>query len=742
MAASFSLYVLTVAHITHYYHCNAFKSEYYPVFGTETSFQLNLDDEVTYGSSAPSVTALEENIFAVAWAGTSTTRNIDYNENIYCRLFYMRETTDEPQLLLPTITINTFTNKSHHSPQISALSDHNNQISDSKRFAIVWHSDDLNGHFDGIYTKIIRWDYEEENRNEISVLVLSDDVRQTELKVNEASYSLIGEVDISPIFDIGRFAITWLAWTRKGHIETYDVYCKVYDNYGSTYSNQFMVDMPSSKKQSEPSITPIDISYAPPSTYLIATWSVYDDVSDVTAIYAKLINVGSDLASLPQYVINETVMDGGIDVFAWDPSNGAYPKSYHNEAPDTSYLMKDYMIAVWSSTTDSSRQYEIHCAVYYVDIAAHAFVNVYDVYTMDKAVHEVKEGVHYRNPKIETMTCYQSDLDYTDFKNIDGATEVDRCDVSICYQYEDSNALSQTYCSFWSVYKGTDVRNITMQKYYENDVQMTDNQRNVWYPASASWNRFYEDISSPVNGKLLVVEQRVDDGRGYGIYGRVIQYANWSMEHPPNANRSTQSKSVLIIVLVVVFLIFLVGVVYACYYKKCVDGQSLIKKDIVAVNKKAIVNRLSKYKNKWSGSNKKRRHHEVSGIDTDEEDSDTIDLGNDDDTMVAENNRKKIRNKQKYQISGDSDTDSSDSEDESIEIGGGDRNMNLQNDSSSEEQQNNDANVKDKRVEEDNEEEIEHSRVMLLKHEQYDDVLQANLSSDDSSGDLNNNIKL
>eukprot|EP01083_Nonionella_stella_P164486 544493_1 len=145
MRLSFTFWAVV---ITHHFICNALNNEYYPIFATESSFQLNLDEEITHGSSVPSVSALEENIFAVTWAGAPATRNIDYNENIYCRLFYMSKSTEEPQLLLPTITITTSANKSHHSPRISALSDHNNQISDSKRFAVVWHSNDMNGDFD------------------------------------------------------------------------------------------------------------------------------------------------------------------------------------------------------------------------------------------------------------------------------------------------------------------------------------------------------------------------------------------------------------------------------------------------------------------------------------------------------------------------------------------------------------------------------------------------------------------
>eukprot|EP01084_Bolivina_argentea_P043496 80148_1 len=726
MRLSFTFWAVV---ITHHFICNALNSEYYPIFATESSFQLNLDEEITHGSSVPSVSALEENIFAVTWAGAPATRNIDYNENIYCRLFYMSKSTEEPQLLLPTITITTSANKSHHSPRISALSDHNNQISDSKRFAIVWHSDDMNGDFDGIYAKIIRWDYEEANKNQISVII--QDELKPEFKVNDATDPIIGELDITPIFDIGRFAITWLVWRRSGHIETYDVFCKVYDNYGSKSSPPFMVDIPSSKRESEPSMTPVYISGASRSTYVVATWSVYDDVTAVTAIYSKLMNVGSDLDAIPQYEINETVMDGGVDVFTWNPSNGMYDTPYHNEAPDATYLMNDYMIIVWSSTTSSMTQSTIHTAIYYVNTVDHAFVNVYDGYMMDHAVHDVEDGVNYYNPKVNTLTCYQSDLDYTDFKNIDGATDLDRCDVSICYQY-DSSDLSKTYCSFWRISKGDNLHNITMHKYYENDVEMTEMDHDVLSSIS-SWNRFYGATSSPINAKLLIVEQVTEADNGYSIFGRMMHYGNWSLEHPPRRNTTykTTTSHIMRHTLTGLFMVCLMGVLYVCYYKKCRDNPSLMSKDIMAVNKEMfqqktemIVKQWSRYKNQWNAAMIKRQHQEVSGIDTDEEEKEWT---------TDPNYPSSTHKKAKFQISGDSYTDS----DEPVPLGGRDNRRshnNMHNDSSNGGQYHTSgADMSDQPVEVStaNEEEVEHSRVVLLQHEQYD-VFQGNLSSDES----------
>ena len=211
------------------HYCNGIDSEYYPIYGTDTSFELNLQEDVTYGSGKPSVTALDENIFAVTWASSSNTKTIEYNENIYCRLFLINQTskTEPAKLIYPTIQVNKITDRHQYNPQIVALSDHDNVISDNKQFAIVWHSNDLDGNFDGIYLKIYKWDKQEEiEENKITIIIEDEDKEKIETKITDDTHSIIGNAQITPIFDTSKFIISWISRTVNQHIFTYDV-CQI-----------------------------------------------------------------------------------------------------------------------------------------------------------------------------------------------------------------------------------------------------------------------------------------------------------------------------------------------------------------------------------------------------------------------------------------------------------------------------------------------------------------------------------
>ena len=134
------------------------------------------------------------------------------------------------------------------------------------------------------------------------------------------------------------------------------MYAKLFDNYGQAASNQFMVAKQSSMKQYQLSISPIYLSKVEKSTYFIAVWSVHDAyISEVTSIYSTLLNVGDiDVEDIPKYVINETVMDKGIDVFSWRVSDGKYADQYTNTQPDSTYLMTDYFIVIWSTVSSKN----------------------------------------------------------------------------------------------------------------------------------------------------------------------------------------------------------------------------------------------------------------------------------------------------------------------------------------------------------------------------------------------------
>ena len=150
-----------------------------------------LSEETTYGASAPSVTALDEHTFAGTWAGSPQTRDLDYNEHIYCRLFFLDDDGAAPTLLHTTLTVNQRTERRQRQAQIVALSNHDNQVTDSKRFVISWHAEDLDGAFNAIYFKLLSWDYE----SATSVVIEGNAAEESQVK--QLSRSILGHVVVS-----------------------------------------------------------------------------------------------------------------------------------------------------------------------------------------------------------------------------------------------------------------------------------------------------------------------------------------------------------------------------------------------------------------------------------------------------------------------------------------------------------------------------------------------------------------
>ena len=268
-----------------------------------------------------------------------------------------------------------------------------------------------------------------------------------------------------------------------------NTFCKMFNLLGQNVSSEFPIGGASSKMESQPSITPLLHSDGSEEfTYFMASWTVKDsDSSGVSGIYSSLISIAQTTDSTV-YVINATVVDGGIDVYDWTPSDGSYPNPYRNHQVDSTYLMTNYVLLVWCSCVASKRS--VHAAIYYIDptMNGKGFVNVFDDYTVDIPVHGVLDTVNVTNPTVNTVTCYGDD---------DG---MESCDISICYQYEGGARItssdSKTFCSLWTVTQGdgSGSRNISMNRYYENDIEMTSNVNHSYFPVSGSWDRVFEDI--------------------------------------------------------------------------------------------------------------------------------------------------------------------------------------------------------------------------------------------------------
>ena len=700
---------LHLAVITLYTFCiDASDDKYYPVYGTET-FDLNVDEDVTYGSGKPSVSALDENIFAIVYASSSIDRNIAYNQYINLRIFHINHTSENEPELVSTLQVNLLTNKSLHNPQIVALSDDDNQI--IKKFIIVWHSDDKNGN--SIYLKVIEWDYqkvEEEEENKIRIIFKNNIENKIETRVESNIETIIGSVIIKNLFDMNRFVISWIQQSTKGHIYIYDVYSIIFKNDITERCNKSIIDIESSIKEQQLSITPILLNNIERSCYYIAIWSVINNAilidniwhnTQTSSIYAKLIDVSSiDYADIPKFASTSFVIDG-IDIYNYHTISAKdidQNNNIHSE-PDATYLFKDYFVIVYTSN------------VFFMDIIR---VGIYKVErinsTQSKLINvfnqsinnETINGINYNHPKVDTITCYSSHIDYKQSNTkIDDEIEKNICDVSICYRYSSQNGIvsvSKTLCTFWKIRKFDD-RNITMDRYYNDDINITS-KNNTNYPESNSWDMIHGDFSNPMNGMSIIIDQIGNEKISHSIYGRVIKYANYTINNPPKKISEIKSPSrknmrAMWIVVIIIIVIFFGSVFFGCYYNNnCVKQETnkrIISDEIAAVNKGIFATKSEMIKNKLSKlnpRNKKHKHHEVSGVDTDDDDIDDtedVELGNDDDSKtaydIAHNNMTKTKpmhqnqpikiQKKNNKIKVKDESGSESSDEDNTQIGGG-----------------------------------------------------------------------
>ncbi|WP_204248272.1 DUF5801 repeats-in-toxin domain-containing protein [Kiloniella spongiae] len=207
------------------------------VFGSEDE-QLN-----------PSITGLSGGGWVVTWTGS----DLDFNSNVYGRVYNA-----DGNIVGDEIIINTTTENSQESSSVTALS--------GGGWVVTWTGSDQDGSGSGIFGQVF-----DQNGNKVN-----DEFQVNSYTDNDQlSSSVAGLAD-------GGWVVTWVSNDQDGSDE--GIYGQVFNANGTNRGDEFLINTTTENAQSEPSVTGLS------GNGWVVTWTSYDQDGSASGAYGQAFN--------------------------------------------------------------------------------------------------------------------------------------------------------------------------------------------------------------------------------------------------------------------------------------------------------------------------------------------------------------------------------------------------------------------------------------------------------------------
>jgi len=218
--------------------------------GTSLTSEIPVNTYTLSHQECPFVCALNSSTFVVAWMSNGQ----DGNENgVYARVF-----DDSGTSLTSEIPVNTYTTSNQNAPSVCALN--------SSAFVVAWQSSEEDGDSYGIYARIF----------DVTGANLTNEILVNSHTTNGQFYPSTCALDSST------FVVAWMSYGQDG--DGYGVYARVFDDTGTSLTNEFPVNTYTKNNQEVPSVCMLD-----PTTFVVV-WESYGQDGDVSGMYTTVFD--------------------------------------------------------------------------------------------------------------------------------------------------------------------------------------------------------------------------------------------------------------------------------------------------------------------------------------------------------------------------------------------------------------------------------------------------------------------
>ena len=239
--------------------------------GKNITSEFRVNDNTTNNQLYPSICALSNDIFVVAWHSIITIGDYD----VHARVF----NATSGKNITSEFRVNDYTTNNQFYPSICALS---NEI-----FVVAWHgmgeSDDY-----GVYARV----FNATSGNNIT----------SEFRVNDYTDSGQQYPSICALSN-DSFAVVWQSNNQDG--PNYGIYARAFNaTTGENITSEFRVNDYTTGRQDFPSICKVS------KDFIAITWESYAQDGDEEGVYAKTINISSGIKMSSEFRINNQINGG------------------------------------------------------------------------------------------------------------------------------------------------------------------------------------------------------------------------------------------------------------------------------------------------------------------------------------------------------------------------------------------------------------------------------------------------
>jgi hypothetical protein len=244
--------------------------------GLNTTREFRVNDYTTSNQRNPSICALSEDKFAVAWQSYGQDGN---QRGIYAGVFNATTGTS----ITSEFSVNNYTIGDQENPSICALSE--------DKIAIVWQSDGQDGDLDGIYARVF---------NSATGVNITKEFRVNYITTNDQDNPSICTLSEDKI------AIVWESYDQDGDVD--GIYANIFNaTTGMNMTAEFRVNEYITNAQQDPSICALS------EDKIIVAWDSYEQDGNLGGIYAGVFNATSGTSLTSEFRINNYTNSWQVD---------------------------------------------------------------------------------------------------------------------------------------------------------------------------------------------------------------------------------------------------------------------------------------------------------------------------------------------------------------------------------------------------------------------------------------------
>ncbi|MBD3216433.1 MAG: hypothetical protein GF311_27720, partial [Candidatus Lokiarchaeota archaeon] len=235
--------------------------------GLNITKEIQVNSYTNYNQRYPSICALSEDKFAIAWQSDVQDGSGD---GVYAGVFNATTGTT----ITSEFRVNYITTNDQQRPSICALSE--------DKFAVAWQSDGQDGDLEGIYASVF---------NATTGMNMTAEFRVNEYITNAQQFPSLCALSED------KFAAAWQSYDQDGSVD--NIYASVFNaTTGMNMTAEFRVNEYITNAQQFPSLCALS------EDKIIVSWDSYSQDGDQGGVYAAVFNTTTGTNITPEFRIN------------------------------------------------------------------------------------------------------------------------------------------------------------------------------------------------------------------------------------------------------------------------------------------------------------------------------------------------------------------------------------------------------------------------------------------------------